>query len=175
MNRFVWLASASMLAMGATAANADYVLDILHTNDVHSRIQSISKYNSTCSAEYEGEGKCFGGMARLKAKIDERRVALAAENANVLVLDAGDQFQGSLFYTTYKGEAAAEFLNMIRPDAMAVGNHEFDDGPETLAKFIDKADDPDDEYDEYVRFPSSDHITPAGRAYLSSLTERTKE
>ena len=43
------------------------------------------------------------------------------------------------------------------------------------AKFIDKADDPDDEYDEYVRFPSSDRITPAGRAYLSSLTERTKE
>ena len=43
MNRFVWLASASMLAMSATAANADYVLDILHTSDVHSRIQSIIK------------------------------------------------------------------------------------------------------------------------------------
>ncbi|MCB1422568.1 MAG: 5'-nucleotidase C-terminal domain-containing protein [Nitratireductor sp.] len=142
MNRFVWLASASMLAMSATAANADYVLDILHTNDVHSRIQSVNKYNSTCSAEDEGESKCFGGMARLKAKIDERRVALAEENANVLVLDAGDQFQGSLFYTTYKGEAAVEFLNMIKPDAMAVGNHEFDDGPETLAKFIDKAEFP---------------------------------
>ena len=94
MNRFVWLASASMLAMSATAANADYVLDILHTNDVHSRIQSVNKYNSTCSAEDEGESKCFGGMARLKAKIDERRVALAEENANVLVLDAGDQFHG---------------------------------------------------------------------------------
>ena len=40
------------------------------------------------------------------------------------------------------------------------------------AKFINKADEPDD---ECVRFPSSDHITPAGRAYLSSLTERTKE
>ena len=38
------------------------------------------------------------------------------------------------------------------------------------AKFINKADEPDD---ECVRFPSSDHITPAGRAYLSSLTERT--
>ena len=139
MNRFVCLASASVLAMSATAANADYVLDILHMNDVHSRIQSVSKYNSTCAAEDEAEGKCFGGMARMKTRIDERRSALESDNANVLVLDAGDQFQGSLFYTTYKGEAAVEFLNMIKPDAMAVGNHEFDDGPETLAKFIDKA------------------------------------
>ena len=142
MNRYVLLASASMLAMGATAARADYVLDILHINDLHSRIQSVSKYNSTCAAEDESEGKCFGGIARVKAKIDERRAALAAENANVLVLDAGDQFQGSLFYTTYKGDAAVEFLNMIKPDAMAVGNHEFDDGPETLARFIDKAEFP---------------------------------
>ena len=142
MNRYVLLASASMLAMGATAARADYVLDILHINDLHSRIQSVSKYNSTCAAEDESEGKCFGGIARVKAKIDERRAALAAENANVLVLDAGDQFQGSLFYTTYKGDAAVEFLNMLKPDAMAVGNHEFDDGPETLARFIDKAEFP---------------------------------
>ena len=142
MNRYVLLASASMLAMGVTAARADYVLDILHINDLHSRIQSVSKYNSTCAAEDESEGKCFGGIARVKAKIDERRAALAAENANVLVLDAGDQFQGSLFYTTYKGDAAVEFLNMLKPDAMAVGNHEFDDGPETLARFIDKAEFP---------------------------------
>ena len=142
MNRFAWLASASILAMSATAANADYVLDILHMNDVHSRIQSINKYNSTCPAEDEAEGKCFGGMARLKTMIDGRRTALASDNANVLVLDAGDQFQGSLFYTTYKGEAAAEFLNVIKPDAMAVGNHEFDDGAEALAKFIDKVEFP---------------------------------
>lgn len=142
MNRFVWLASGSMLAVSAGTAQADYVLDILHTNDVHSRIQSVNKYNSTCAVEDEAEGKCFGGMARIKARIDERRAALAQDNANVLVLDAGDQFQGSLFYTTYKGEVAAELLNMIRPDAMAVGNHEFDDGAETLSKFVDKAEFP---------------------------------
>ncbi|CAJ1383567.1 unnamed protein product [Effrenium voratum] len=50
-----------------------------------------------------------------------------------------DQFQGSLFYTTYKGDAAVEFLNEMNIDAMAVGNHEFDDGPEGLANFIGKA------------------------------------
>ncbi len=57
--------------------------------------------------------------------------------SNVLTLDAGDQFQGSLFYTEYKSAPVAEFMNGIGFDAMAIGNHEFDDGPEELAKFID--------------------------------------
>ena len=60
----------------------------------------------------------------------------------MLVLDAGDQFQGSLFYTKYKGEAAVEFMNAMKIDAMAVGNHEFDDGPEFLQKFVDSANFP---------------------------------
>ncbi len=60
----------------------------------------------------------------------------------MLFLDAGDQFQGSLFYSTYKGAAAVQFLNLLKPDAMAVGNHEFDDGPEKLAEFMDKAEFP---------------------------------
>ncbi|MEM7256608.1 MAG: 5'-nucleotidase C-terminal domain-containing protein, partial [Pseudomonadota bacterium] len=90
---------------------------------------------STCNAEGETEGKCFGGVARIKTKMDELRAQM--DNQNVLVLDAGDPFQGSLFYTTYKGEAEAKFMEAIGYDAMAVGNHEFDDGPEGLAKFID--------------------------------------
>ncbi|MCJ8333822.1 MAG: 5'-nucleotidase/apyrase family protein, partial [Epibacterium sp.] len=107
----------------------------LHTNDIHSRIESINKYDSTCNAESEAEGKCFGGVARIKSAVDAKRAELAGQN--VLVLDAGDPFQGSLFYTTYKGAAEAEFMEAIGYDAMAVGNHEFDDGPEGLAKFID--------------------------------------
>ena len=54
-----------------------------------------------------------------------------------MLLDAGDPFQGSLFYTTYKGAAEAEFMEDIGYDVMAVGNHEFDDGPPALADFID--------------------------------------
>jgi 5'-nucleotidase / UDP-sugar diphosphatase len=131
------LLSVSALALSAGAAHADFTLDILHINDLHSRIESIGSSDSTCSAEGEEAGECFGGVARLKTKIDERRDALDGEGANVLVLDAGDQFQGSLFYTTYKGEAEAEFMNAIGFDAMAIGNHEFDDGPEGLDAFID--------------------------------------
>ena len=126
----------------SNSAFAEFKLTILHLNDLHSRIESINKYDSTCDAEGEAEGECFGGIARIKSKIDERKAALEAAGQNVLVLDAGDQFQGSLFYTTYKGEAAVEFLNDMSLDAMAVGNHEFDDGPKVLEKFIEQANFP---------------------------------
>ncbi|MBB2780474.1 UNVERIFIED_ORG: 5'-nucleotidase [Rhizobium esperanzae] len=130
------LLTASMLALSAGAAFADYELNILHINDFHSRIESINKFDSTCSAEEEGKKECFGGAARLKTAIDQRRQALSGKN--VLLLNAGDNFQGSLFYTTYKGAAEAEFLNMMKFDAMTVGNHEFDDSEDGLATFLDK-------------------------------------
>lgn len=129
------MTTAAFLASGAGMASADYTLTILHTNDIHSRVESINKYDSTCGADDEAEGKCFGGMARLKTAMDAERAALAGQN--VVVLDAGDPFQGSLFYTTYKGAAEAEFMEAIGYDAMAVGNHEFDDGPKGLADFVD--------------------------------------
>ncbi|WP_407866029.1 5'-nucleotidase C-terminal domain-containing protein [Phyllobacterium phragmitis] len=128
----------SILAFSAGTAFADYTLNILHINDFHSRVEPINKYDSTCSAEEQQKNECFGGVARVKAAMDRQRQALAQKGGNVLVVDAGDQFQGSLFYTTYKGADTAEFMNGIGFDAMALGNHEFDDGPEGLASFLDK-------------------------------------
>ncbi|OCJ13928.1 multifunctional 2',3'-cyclic-nucleotide 2'-phosphodiesterase/5'-nucleotidase/3'-nucleotidase [Rhizobium sp. AC44/96] len=130
------LLTASVLALSSSAAFADYQLNILHINDFHSRIESINKFDSTCSAEEEGKNECFGGAARLKTAIDQRRAALAGQN--VLLLNAGDNFQGSLFYTTYKGAAEAEVLNDMKFDVMTVGNHEFDDSEDGLATFLDK-------------------------------------
>ncbi|MGG6895332.1 MULTISPECIES: 5'-nucleotidase C-terminal domain-containing protein [Rhizobium] len=131
------LLAATLLALSSSAAFADYQLNILHFNDFHSRVESINKFDSTCSAAEEAKNECFGGAARLKAAIDQRRAALAGQN--VVVLDAGDNFQGSLFYTTYKGAAEVEFINDMKIDAMTVGNHEFDDGEGPLAAFLDKA------------------------------------
>lgn len=131
--------SAAALALSAGTAQADYTLHILHINDFHSRIEPINGYDSTCSAEDEGEGKCFGGIARVAAKINELRGQIKAAGGNVIVLDAGDESQGSLMYTTYKGQAEADFMAMIGYDAMAVGNHEFDNGPEGLTVFLDRA------------------------------------
>lgn len=130
------LFSVSALTLSASFAYADFELNILHINDLHSRIEAINKYDSTCSAEEASKNECFGGFARVKGAIDARKTALGA-NAHVLVLDAGDQFQGSLFYTQYKSATIAELMNATGFDVMAVGNHEFDDGPEELLKLID--------------------------------------
>ena len=132
------LSTTAIAVLGATPALADFTLQIAHTNDVHSRIEPINRFDSTCGADDDAEGKCFGGAARIKTMID----TLRADHDNLVVLDAGDPFQGSLFYTTYKGSAAAEFMNAIGYDAMAVGNHEFDDGPQGLSDFIDAVDFP---------------------------------
>ncbi|WP_319499142.1 bifunctional metallophosphatase/5'-nucleotidase [uncultured Cohaesibacter sp.] len=137
-NLLTGVAALAMTAGLGGAAHADYTLNILHLNDAHSRIESISKYDNTCDAKGEEEGKCFGGVARVKSEVEKLRAEFAKDGANSLLLHAGDEFQGSLFYSTYKGAAAAEFANAIGYDVMAVGNHEFDDGPKGLSDFIDK-------------------------------------
>jgi 5'-nucleotidase / UDP-sugar diphosphatase len=131
MKQIVLPCAAVCLMSGA--AVADYTLTILHTNDFHARFEPISAFDSACSAEDAGEGKCFGGTARLVTAIAEAR----ARSNNAILVDGGDQFQGSLFYTYYKGAMTAEFMTKLGYDAMTVGNHEFDDGPEVLRGFMD--------------------------------------
>ncbi|MFZ9132135.1 MAG: bifunctional metallophosphatase/5'-nucleotidase [Gemmobacter sp.] len=132
--------AATFLAAGS--AQAEFVLHVLHINDFHSRIEPVSQFDSTCSAEDDAAGKCFGGAARLATIIETTRAALQGAGENVIVLDAGDQFQGSLYYTTYKGAVEAEVMSRIGFDAMALGNHEFDDGPAGLADFLERIDFP---------------------------------
>lgn len=133
-----FLASVAALALSAGTAQADYTLTILHTNDFHARFEPISKYDSPCSAEENTAGECFGGSARLVTAIEEAK----ARSNNWILVDGGDQFQGTLFYTYYKGALAAEMMNKMGYDAMTVGNHEFDDGPEVLRGFMDAVDFP---------------------------------
>lgn len=136
MKRF--LLSAAALSLTAGMASADYTLTILHTNDFHARFEPISKYDGPCGAEDNTEGKCFGGTARLVSAIAEARGRIN----NAILVDGGDQFQGTLFYSYYKGKMAAEFMNKLGYDGMTVGNHEFDDGPEVLAGFMGAVDFP---------------------------------
>jgi 5'-nucleotidase len=127
------LTSTCALAVTAGMAAADYSLTILHTNDFHARFEPVSKYDSGCGAEDNAAGDCFGGTARLVTAITDAR----ARSDNAILVDGGDQFQGTLFYTYYKGKLAAEMMNKLGYDGMTVGNHEFDDGPEVLAAFVD--------------------------------------
>ncbi len=131
MKRF--LTATALMAVTAGMAAAEYNLTILHTNDFHARFEPISKYDSGCSAEDDAAGECFGGSARLVTAIADAR----SRSNNAILVDGGDQFQGTLFYTYYKGALAAEMMNKLGYDAMTVGNHEFDDGPEVLRGFMD--------------------------------------
>ena len=129
---------ATVIATFTGSVFADYPLTIIHTNDFHARFEPINKFDGACSGEANAVGECFGGTARLATAITNAKSA----SDNYLLVDAGDQFQGSLFYTHYKGEVAAEFMNLFGYDAMTVGNHEFDDGPGVLAGFVDRIDFP---------------------------------
>ena len=101
-----------------TLADGDetFELTILHTNDFHARFRPISKYDNNCSQESNAEGKCFGGTARLISAIKDAR----GRHENTILLDGGDQFQGTLFYNLYKGKVAAGMMNTLEYDGMAV-------------------------------------------------------
>jgi 5'-nucleotidase/UDP-sugar diphosphatase len=100
-------------------------LTILHTNDLHAHYDSF---------EPGGDG-LQGGVARLKTAVDEIR----DDDDGVLFLDAGDQFQGTLFFTVGGAEIVADVMNELEYDAMCIGNHEFDAGPAELAALIEEA------------------------------------
>ena len=131
-------ASAAALALSAGMGMAEYTVTILHTNDFHARFEPINRFDSGCGEEDNAEGKCFGGSARLITAINDAR----SRSNNAILVDGGDQFQGTLFYTYYKGAFAAEMMNQMGYDAMTVGNHEFDDGPEALRGFMDAVEFP---------------------------------
>ncbi|XP_054425650.1 5'-nucleotidase [Pteronotus mesoamericanus] len=115
-----------LLALGALlwqAAGA-WELTILHTNDLHSRLEQTSEDSSKCV----NTNRCVGGVARLFTQV--RRIRAA--EPHVLFLDAGDQYQGTIWFTVYKGAEVAHFMNALGYNAMALGNHEFDNGAEGL-------------------------------------------
>ena len=82
----------------------------MHTNDVHARVLQIDDFDQACSADNYKLGNCFGGAARRVTLINKLR----GENPNHLLLDAGDQFQGTSFYSTYKGFEASLFTHLTR-------------------------------------------------------------
>jgi len=114
--------------------SSDFKLTILHTNDVHARLVPYGVGGtSSCVNNPNSNSVCISGAARLSTKIKEIR----AQVDNSLLLDAGDQFQGTLYYNLFKSEPIAAVMNAMGYQAMTIGNHEFDDGPPELREFID--------------------------------------
>ncbi len=132
------IAAAALVILAACTAAppAPLKLTILHTNDFHSRLQPVNVQGSTCSAQDAAQNRCLGGAARIATLIEAQKREAQAAGRQVLVLNGGDQFQGSLFYSHYKGAAELEVMNATGFDAVAIGNHEFDDGPANLARFL---------------------------------------
>jgi 5'-nucleotidase len=102
-------------------------LTILHTNDVHSHIEPFPDNDP----KYAG----LGGVARRSALIQKIR----AEEKNVLLFDAGDIFQGTPYFNTYGGELELKMMSEMQYDASTIGNHDFDNGIDGLAKQLPNA------------------------------------
>ncbi|ESP03128.1 hypothetical protein LOTGIDRAFT_82528, partial [Lottia gigantea] len=109
-------------------------LTILHTNDVHARFEQTNKYSSACSEQNQLAEKCYGGYARLIGKVKDIKM----KYPNSIVLDGGDQFQGTTWFYKYGGNVTAYFMNLLGYDAMAIGNHEFDNKVSGLIPFLEK-------------------------------------
>ncbi|KAI8507975.1 5'-nucleotidase [Branchiostoma belcheri] len=103
---FAFVLCGSFLSESAQSFN----LTILHTNDVHARVEELNAFGGRCRPGRP----CYGGFARLGAKVAEVR----GRDDNVLFLDAGDQFQGTLWYYFFKSPVVAQLMNKVTYDAM---------------------------------------------------------
>ena len=97
-------------------------LTILYTNDIHSRIEPFPLNDPKFSN--------MGGFARRAAVIDD----IKKENDNILLLDAGDIFQGTPYFNLYQGELEYKLMSLMKYDATTLGNHDFDLGIDNIEK-----------------------------------------
>jgi len=127
----VWIAAIAAVLVSAPLALAKPPpvgidsLVVLHTNDLHSHLTPFVR----------GEGDLVGGAAARKALIDRER----ARTPDLLLLDAGDVIQGTPVYNLFRGEADAKAMASAGYDAVALGNHDLDDGPRAWLRFVNLA------------------------------------
>lgn len=117
-NKVIVLLCLLMVAVTVMAQEEEtFELTILHTNDTHSNHRPINGN---------------GGAAIQAAVVKQVREQVD----NVLLVDAGDRFTGTLFHTQYLGQDQVQVMNLMGYDAMTLGNHEFDNGDQVLADFV---------------------------------------
>jgi 5'-nucleotidase len=111
----------------AVARAAETRLTILHTNDMHSRLDPFPNDGLPTAGK--------GGMARRAALIQQIRT----ESEHVLLLDCGDIWQGTPYFNFYGGELEYKLMTRMGYDAATFGNHDFDNGLEGLVKQLPHA------------------------------------
>ncbi|TMM56902.1 bifunctional metallophosphatase/5'-nucleotidase [Maribacter algarum] len=110
------IAGLSGFSLNSCIGDSKKHITILHTNDVHSHIDTFPKDHS--------EFPNLGGLARRAALVESIRI----ENKNTLLFDAGDIFQGTPYFNFYGGELEFKLMSMLKYDAATIGNHDFDNG-----------------------------------------------
>jgi 5'-nucleotidase len=129
--RYFLIVLMALVTLGGEAKEPKRLV-ILHTNDTHSQIFPItSQLPDTMKA-----GR--GGFLRRIAMLKEER----AKNPDLLYFDSGDFFQGSAYFTMFKGDVEVGLMNLMGIDASTIGNHEFDFGMENMARVFKKANFP---------------------------------
>jgi len=118
----------SLLPKLSFGNNKDIKITILHTNDMHSHIHPFTS----------GRNKGLGGMAQRAALIKQIR----KQEEHVLLLDAGDIFQGTPYFNVYGGELEFKLMSEMKYDAVTLGNHDFDNGLDGLQKQLPHANFP---------------------------------
>ncbi len=105
-------------------------ITILHTNDTHSRFEPFANNHP----KFPG----MGGMAKRAKLVQDIRKA----EDNVLLVDAGDIFQGTPYFNFYKGELNFKLMSMLKYDVATIGNHDLDNGMDSFAEQLKYADFP---------------------------------
>jgi len=118
----------SLVPQLSFAKRGDVKITILHTNDMHSHIQPFTS----------GRNKGLGGMAQRAGLINSIR----EKEDHVLLLDAGDIFQGTPYFNFYAGELEFKLMSKMKYDAVTLGNHDFDNGLEGFVKQLPHANFP---------------------------------
>jgi len=102
-------------------------LVILHTNDTHSQVEPTDK-SSLKTSDMGGYARRMGLIGRIRA-----------QEKNVLLVDAGDYSQGTPYFNFFNGRIEIDAMNRMKYDAVTPGNHEFDNGVDTLAVVLKNA------------------------------------
>ncbi|KAJ1724835.1 hypothetical protein LPJ61_005699, partial [Coemansia biformis] len=110
-------------------------LRLIHINDFHARFLPHDGAGDDC--DMATGAQCVGGVAYMKSAVDHLRSGENVGGADgTLLVNAGDEFQGSLFHTLFRGNVAARVINAFQYDAISLGNHEFDLGYRQLAQYL---------------------------------------
>ena len=134
--------AALISALLSLAIAAPLKLTLLHTNDHHSHLEKesieidqtkVSGISATNAINID-----IGGYPRIVSAYAHLKQAAETAGRAVLKMHAGDAITGTAYYSMFKGEADAKMMSLLCFDAFTLGNHEFDDGDASLAKFIDQ-------------------------------------